>query len=83
LTTPGWTTATWSSTEISRIWFMRTVDSNKHPSMAFAAPDNPVRAPWVTTGTPNAAAARRTSTTSAVDEGRASTRGIPAVQKVA
>jgi hypothetical protein len=83
LITPGSTTATWSTSSISRIRFIRSIDSIRAPSTAFAPPDRPVRAPWGTTGMRCSVAQRSTVCTCSVFSGRATPRGLPAGQKLA
>ena len=64
--TPGSTIATWSTSSISTMRFIRTIESISAPSMAFAPPDSPVRAPWGTTGTRCLVAQRSTVWTCSV-----------------
>ena len=63
--------------------FIRTIESISAPSMAFAPPDRPVRAPWGTTGTRCLVAQRSTVWTCSVVVGRATPSGRPAAQKLA
>lgn len=83
MTTPGSTTAIRSTGSISRIRFIRSIDSTMQPSTALAAPDRPVLAPCGTTGTRSAVAVRSTCCTCSTVSGKTTTAGVPAGQKSA
>ena len=75
--TPGWATASWSASLISRMRFMRVMTTVSAPSTAMAPPDSPVPAPRGTTGVRCSDASRRIAATSAVEEGNATPSGRP------
>jgi hypothetical protein len=66
------------SGSISTISFILVSDRTTQPSMALAAPDNPLPAPLGTIGVPAAAQARTTACTCAVSAGSTTATGDPA-----
>ena len=78
MTTPAWTVAVRSAPSIATIAVIRSSETTRQPSIAFAPPDSPDPAPRGTTGTPWRAAARTAAWTSDVVRGRTSAAGIPA-----
>lgn len=77
MTTPGSTTAKRLSVSISTIAFILVVTSTTQPSMAFAAPDNPLPAPRGTIGTRWLAQALTTAWTCSVFSGNTTANGLP------
>ncbi len=80
---PGWVTTKRFATSIARIRRIFSVLTTMHPSMAFAAPDSPLRAPCGTTGTPSFVAVRNACWTCAVSRASTTAAGTPAGQNCA